>query len=234
MDPDHTGGNEQIAKSGQTFTGGNVTGTIGDSGEGADIIAHENVLVRMSGAAGKPATAPEGALPRDTYHLPSYKLSHFFNGEGVQIFNQPAAHTDGDSIVFFRSSNVLSVGEIFTPDKYPVIDLANGGSVQGLITALNRILQITVPLKYQEGGTYVIPGHGRICDEADVVEYRDMVTIIRDRVQDLIIASGAQDHPARRPRRVRSAIAHEPLRIDIAPAYSGLIDHDRGPVAARD
>jgi glyoxylase-like metal-dependent hydrolase (beta-lactamase superfamily II) len=88
--------------------------------------------------------------------------------------------------VFFRSSNVVSVGDIFTPGKYPVIDWQNGGSAQGLINALNRILQITVPLKYQEGGTYVIPGHGRICDEADVVEYRDMVTIIRDRVQDLI------------------------------------------------
>jgi glyoxylase-like metal-dependent hydrolase (beta-lactamase superfamily II) len=81
---------------------------------------------------------------------------------------------------------VLSVGDLFTPGKYPVIDLQNGGTVQGLINALNRVLQITVPLKYQEGGTYVIPGHGRICDEADVVEYRDMVTIIRDRVQDSI------------------------------------------------
>jgi glyoxylase-like metal-dependent hydrolase (beta-lactamase superfamily II) len=122
--------------------------------------------------------------PNDEYYLAQKDFS--FNGEAVVVYHMPAAHTDGDSVVFFRSSNVLSVGDIFTPGKYPVIDMQNGGSVQGLINALNRILQITVPLKYQEGGTYVVPGHGRICDEADVVEYRDMVTIIRDRVQDLI------------------------------------------------
>jgi glyoxylase-like metal-dependent hydrolase (beta-lactamase superfamily II) len=98
----------------------------------------------------------------------------------------PAAHTDGDSIVFFRRSDVISAGDIFTPETYPVIDLARGGSVQGVIDALNRIIELTVPAKYQEGGTYVIPGHGRLCEEADVVEYRDMVTIIRDRIQDLI------------------------------------------------
>jgi glyoxylase-like metal-dependent hydrolase (beta-lactamase superfamily II) len=78
------------------------------------------------------------------------------------------------------------VGDLFTPGSYPVIDLQNGGSVQGLIAGLNRILEITVPAKFQEGGTYVIPGHGRLCDEAEVVEYRDMVTIVRDRIQDLI------------------------------------------------
>ena len=82
--------------------------------------------------------------------------------------------------------DVIAVGDVFSPDRYPVIDLAMGGSVQGLIAALNRILEITVPARFQEGGTYVIPGHGRLSDEADVVEYRDMVTIIRDRVQDLI------------------------------------------------
>ncbi len=86
----------------------------------------------------------------------------------------------------FRTSDVIAVGDVFSPDRYPVIDRATGGSVQGLIAALNRILEITVPARFQEGGTYVIPGHGRLSDEADVVEYRDMVTIIRDRVQDLI------------------------------------------------
>jgi glyoxylase-like metal-dependent hydrolase (beta-lactamase superfamily II) len=97
-----------------------------------------------------------------------------------------AAHTDGDSIVLFRRSDVVSTGDIFTPGHYPVIDLQNGGGMQGVIDGLNKILQLTVPLKYQEGGTYVIPGRGRICDEADVVEYRDMMTIIRDRIQDMI------------------------------------------------
>jgi cyclase len=98
----------------------------------------------------------------------------------------PAAHTDGDSIVFFRRSDVISTGDIFTPERYPLIDLQRGVTVQGIIDALNRIIEITVPAKYQEGGTYVIPGHGRLCEEADVVEYRDMVTIIRDRIADLI------------------------------------------------
>jgi cyclase len=149
------------------------------------IIAQQNVLNRMSSAPrGAEPLVPDKLWPNDEYFVPQKALS--FNGEAVVINHMPAAHTDGDSIVFFRSSNVLSVGNIFTPDRYPVIDLQNGGSVQGLINALNRILQITVPLKYQEGGTYVIPGQGRICDEADVVEFRDMVTIIRDRVQDLI------------------------------------------------
>jgi len=174
IDSDHIGGNEAIPRLANAATRQNVR-----------IIAHENVVNRMAAAPrGAEPIVPDKLWPNDEYSLPQKDFS--FNGEAVVINHMPSAHTDGDSIVFFRSSNVLSVGEIFTPDKYPVIDLANGGSVQGLITALNRILQITVPLKYQEGGTYVIPGHGRICDEADVVEYRDMVTIIRDRVQDLI------------------------------------------------
>ena len=108
------------------------------------------------------------------------------NGEPIVISHQPAAHTDGDSIVFFRRSDVVSTGDVFTPDRYPVIDLQRGGRVEGIIAALNRILAITVPENFQERGTYVIPGHGRLSDEADVVEYRDMVVIIRDRVQDLI------------------------------------------------
>ena len=109
-----------------------------------------------------------------------------FNGEAVQVFAEKAAHTDGDSIVLFRGSNVLSAGDVFLTTGYPVIDLKRGGSVQGEIKALNHILELTVPHAMQEGGTMVIPGHGRLCDQADVVEYRDMMTIIRDRVADLI------------------------------------------------
>jgi cyclase len=174
IDADHIGGNEALPRLANAATR-----------QAARIIAHENVLNRMSAAPrGAEPIVPDKLWPNDEYYLPQKDFS--FNGEAVVVYHMPAAHTDGDSIVFFRSSNVLSVGDIFTPGRYPVIDLQNGGSVQGLINALNRILQITVPLKYQEGGTYVVPGHGRICDEADVVEYRDMVTIIRDRVQDLI------------------------------------------------
>ncbi len=99
-------------------------------------------------------------------------------------FHVPAAHSDGDSLVFFRRSDVIATGDIFGTTTYPVID--KGGSINGVIDGLNRIIEITIPKDWQEGGTMVIPGHGRICDEADVVEYRDMVTIIRDRIQSSI------------------------------------------------
>lgn len=178
---DHTGGNEKIAKLGSTIAGGNVAGNLTDASVGASIIAHENVLNRMSAA--KPPL-PFGALPTDTYFTAQKNI--YFNGEAVQIIHIPNAHTDGDSLVFFRRSDVLSAGDIFTPGNYPIIDLARGGNVQGILDGLNRIIQISVPADKQEGGTYVIPGHGRLCDQADVVEYRDMVTIIRDRIQDSI------------------------------------------------
>ncbi len=131
---------------------------------------------------GAQAPPPQAGLPNDTYDTPTKDL--FFNGEAVIIFHEPKAHTDGDSMVFFRRSDVISTGDIFTPERYPFIDLARGGSVNGLIDALNFIIHLTVPEHLQDGGTRVIPGHGRLCGEADVVEYREMVTIVRDRVQD--------------------------------------------------
>jgi glyoxylase-like metal-dependent hydrolase (beta-lactamase superfamily II) len=184
--PDHVGGNEFLGKKGSTIAGGNVVGDIGGSAaQGATIIAHEEVLNRMSAAppAGQPAI-PFDALPTDTYV--GGEKDMFFNGEGIQLLHQPAAHTDGDTIVFFRRSDVVSTGDIFTPERYPIIDTTRGGNVQGLIDGLNLIIDLTIPAEKQEGGTMVIPGHGRLCDEADVVEYRDMLTIVRDRFQDMI------------------------------------------------
>jgi cyclase len=178
---DHVGGNELIAKAGSTIAGGNVSGAIADAGEGAAVIAHENVLTRMSGQDDPP---PFEAWPTTTLFMPQKDL--FFNGEPIEILHQPAAHTDGDSIVFFRRSDVISTGDVFTTTAYPVIRPEDGGSIDGVIAALNRIIEITVPEEKQEGGTLVIPGHGRVCDEADVVEYRDMVTIIRDRIMSMI------------------------------------------------
>jgi len=182
---DHTGGNEKIGKAGVTITGGNVAGNISDASQGAAIVAFQKVLDRMSAkpAAGE-AAIPFGDLPTDTYIEPEKPM--YFNGEGIQIIHQPAAHTDGDSIVFFRKSDVVATGDLFTPGNYPVIDLQRGGSLQGIIDALNKLIEITIPADKQEGGTYVIPGHGRLCDQADVVEYRDMATIIRDRIADMI------------------------------------------------
>jgi glyoxylase-like metal-dependent hydrolase (beta-lactamase superfamily II) len=177
---DHTGGNESLVK--QRGTG---------AAQAVRVIAHQSVLNRLI-AAGPSAGASGGFRLNAAITVPitsTYDTAtkdFYLNGESIVIHHAPAAHTDGDSLVHFRSSDVLAVGDIFSPDGYPFIDIASGGSVQGLIAALNRILEITVPARFQEGGTYVIPGHGRLSDEADVVEYRDMVTIIRDRVQDLV------------------------------------------------
>jgi cyclase len=178
---DHVGSNEAVAKAGSTIAGGNVSGAIADAGEGAAVIAHENVLVRMSSQETPP---PFEAWPTVTLFMPQKDLH--FNGEPIEILHQPAAHTDGDSLVFFRRSDVVSTGDVFTTTGYPVIRPEDGGGIDGVIAALNRIIEITVPEEKQEGGTLVIPGHGRLSDEADVVEYRDMVTIIRDRIESMV------------------------------------------------
>jgi len=176
-DPDQTGGNEKVADAGHTITGGNVARFNADFP--ATMVAHEKVASRM-----REGGAPPASWPMDTYFTEGKDL--FVNGEAVQVFHQPAAHSDGDSLVFFRRSDVVSTGDLFVPDRYPVIDVAKGGSINGVVAAINRILDLTVPADKEEGGTMVIPGRGRLCDEADVVEYRDMLTIVRDRIQDLV------------------------------------------------
>jgi len=181
IDPDHTGGNVKIAKAGVTFTGGNVARGPGGSGNRAEIWAFETVLNRMTD--GK---TPEAAWPTDTYYTNTYKWNGFFNGEGIQLFHVPAAHTDGDTIVYFRYSDVISAGEVLSTTSYPAIDVAKGGSIQGEIDALNKILEIAIPQFRSQGGTFIIPGRGRLCDEGDVANYRNMVVKIRDRIQDMI------------------------------------------------
>jgi len=171
---DHTGGNEAIAKAGK-WLGGNAPGNFGLATTSARVIAHERALFEMK-------DLPIGAQPTETF---TTDKEIFFNGEAIQIIHQPSALSSGDVTVFFRRSDVVAAGDIFTTTAYPAIDLARGGSMQGEIDALNRLLDITIPSSHAEGGTYVIPGHGRLTDEADVVEYRDMATIIRDRVQAL-------------------------------------------------
>ena len=185
FDPEHTGGNERLAAAGKTITGGNVAGNIADAAEGAAVLAHENVLIRMSDSTLKPPV-PFGALPTEAYFEPFYKLSHHFNGEGIQMIHRPAAHTDGDSIVWFRGSDVISAGDIFTTTAYPVIDIARGGSINGILDSLNYLLDLAFSEFRTEGGTIIVPGHGRLSDSADVAYYRDMVTVIRDRIQDMI------------------------------------------------
>ncbi|HEV3330496.1 MAG TPA: MBL fold metallo-hydrolase [Bryobacteraceae bacterium] len=188
-DPDHVGGNAAIAKAGQTlFTQGGGAGIGADFlGGGASILSAEQVLTRMSGSSGQPSPFPVTAWPSETFNQPRKYM--YLNGEGIEVFHQPAAHTDGDAIVFFRRSDVVVAGDIFDTTRFPVINVAKGGGINGEIAALQKLVDTaipSVPIVSREEGTLVIPGHGRICDQLDVVEYRDMVTIIRDRIRDLM------------------------------------------------
>ncbi|MGA0805166.1 MAG: MBL fold metallo-hydrolase [Pseudohongiellaceae bacterium] len=194
--PDHTGGNANLRAAGRTGVGNNVNG--------ATIIAHQNALQRM-------VTPPDGAavpvegLPTLTWSTPHRDL--WFNGEGVRMIHQPAAHTDGDSIVYFRRSDVIATGDVYGTTMYPLIELASGGSIQGVIAAANNLIDLIIPEYGQDGGTLVIPGHGRLSDVGDVINWRDMLTITRDRIQfmidrgmtleEVLAARPTQDYDAR-------------------------------------
>jgi cyclase len=185
-DPDHTGGNDALSQAGWALPDAGLNPLRQANGTmppGASIIAHINVLNRMSAPTGKESAVPSSRWPTDTYETDSWRL---YNGEGVFIYHPPNAHTDGDSYVLFRKSDVVSTGDIFSLASYPVIKADQGGSINGLIDALNDIIALLEPKENEEGGTYVIPGHGHICDRHDVVNYRDMVTIIRGRIQSLV------------------------------------------------
>jgi glyoxylase-like metal-dependent hydrolase (beta-lactamase superfamily II) len=183
--PDHVGGNVIVSKAGRSIIAGNFAPqALAGAANSAKIFAHENTQLRMTEGEGSQPAAPTAALPTDTFFTARDDL--YFNGEAVQLLHQPHAHTDGDIIVYFRKSDVVVTGDVYINTTFPVINLQQGGSLNGIIASLNRIVEITVPKDKQEGGTYVIPGHGRLADEADVVEYLDLVTIIRDRIQDAI------------------------------------------------
>ena len=172
--PDHMGGNESLGKQ------------LAGRGRGAappTILSHENMLLQLASPEGGAPRLPQGALPTDAY-LDVKEI--WFNGESIQVLHQPGAHTDGDSIVYFRKSDVISTGDIFSTTTYPIIDGQRNGGIQGIIDGLNHILDLAVPETNAEGGTRIVPGHGRLADEADVVEYRNMVVIIRDRIRDLV------------------------------------------------
>jgi glyoxylase-like metal-dependent hydrolase (beta-lactamase superfamily II) len=189
-DADHVGGNAELAKAGRsmyTAEGNQAAFIKAMTGGAASIMAHENVLIRMSAPTGKASSFPSDAWPGETFST-DYRNFHF-NGEGIEVLHQPAAHTDGDSMVFFRISDVVMAGNVMDTTRFPVINTEEGGSIQGEIDALNRLIRLAIPpgpYVYEEGGTFVIPGYGRICDQADVVEYRDMIVIMRDVVKDMM------------------------------------------------
>jgi cyclase len=198
---DFVGGNEKLAKAGYTiFT--NAIGNAGFAGAmtnngAAAILAHDSVLTRMSKAG-----YTNSASPSEAFFTPRKALR--MNDEGLEILYQPAAHSDADSFVLFRGSDVVVTGDVMDMNRFPMIDLANGGSIQGEIDALNRLIDLTIsptPFIYKDVGTYVIPGRGRLSEQMEVVDYRDMVVIVRDTIAELIKQGKTLDqikaaHPA--------------------------------------
>ena len=192
-DADHVGGNETIAKAGLSILAGAVAAGAGlgddlvTNAGGASVLAHENVLTRMSAPTGQQSPFPLAMWPTKTFAAKTYAM--YLNGEGIQVIHEPAAHTDGDTIVFFRRGDVIATGDVVDTTRFPVIDVEKGGSLKGEIDALNHLMDLSIPnlpLQWNPDRTFLVPGHGRVLDKIDLLEYRDMVTIVRDRVQDLI------------------------------------------------
>jgi len=189
---DHVGNNEELSKAGRTLLP--LTDTVGaelavtmTGGGVAPILAAENVLRRMSAPTGKQSPYSADAWPTEAFSTKQKAM--YINNEAIEVLHQHVAVTNGDSLVFFRRSDVIMAGDILDTTRFPAIDLANGGSIQGELDALNRLVEMTVPpvpFVWRVGGTYVIPGHGRSCEQSDVVEYRDMVTIVRDIIRDMV------------------------------------------------
>jgi len=206
-DADHVGGNEKLSKAGQTILGhqgsSGVSEDVYTSGGAASVLAHENVFTRMSAPQ---SPFPFAALPTKTYSGRSYPM--YLNGDGIQVMHMPAARSDGDSIVFFRRADVIVSGDIIDTARFPRIDVAKGGSIQGEIAALNGLLEMMIPpfpLRWRDERTYLIPGHGFVADYGDVVEYRNVVTIVRLTSMPMRAAVSLSSDTARMavPTRVR-------------------------------
>ena len=182
-DPEHVGGNDKVGAAGMPINPDNFTDE-----ERATVLAHENVLQRMSAPKNRnEKPAPTAMWPTETFT--SRYRSFYVNDEAVQVIRQLGAVSDGDVIVHFRRADVIATGDIVDLRRFPVIDAAKGGSIQGELDALNRLLDLTVPpmpLVLKPGRTLVVPGHGRISDYGELVDYRDMVTTIKDIIEDMI------------------------------------------------
>jgi glyoxylase-like metal-dependent hydrolase (beta-lactamase superfamily II) len=186
-DADHVGGNEALSSAGEKlFAGGLPGGGQPNAASTADRVAP---VVAVEGVLRHLAKSPAAVWPTEVFHYA--RKAMYLNGEAIEMLHQPSAHTDSDLFVFFRRSDVVMAGEVLDTRQFPVIDVARGGSIQGELAALNRLVELAVPstpVVTREAGTIVVPGHGRLCDAYDVVEYRDMLTIIADRVRDSIKA----------------------------------------------
>ena len=184
---DHVGGNAAIADTGEIIPFREPNYTAGPQGAldttKASVISYYTMFHRLAGPTGRTPKIPELGWPDNTYSIDQKRLH--FNGEAVVILHR-ASNTDGNSIVFFRKSDVVSAGDLLDLTGYPVIDLEAGGSMQAVVESLNSLIDIAVPAANAAGGTLIVAGHGRIADHAEVVYYRDMMAIVRDRVQDMI------------------------------------------------
>jgi glyoxylase-like metal-dependent hydrolase (beta-lactamase superfamily II) len=168
---DHTGGNENLGKMGVT------------------ILARENLRMRLEkpnpGANGAPGVPmPAAGLPVITYDAP---VTIRMDGEEVRLIPAPAAHTDGDTFVKFVNADVIMTGDFYRSIQYPNIDRANGGSLPGLINALNAVIANAGP------NTKIIPGHGPTVDRNAVTAHRDMVIAIRDKVAPMVREGKTQE-----------------------------------------
>ena len=189
---DHIGGNANLRIAGSTVIGGNMPGAVPYAeGGGAQVIAHENVLLRLSATLGSEQEVASNMWPTNTFFDAEKRLH--YNGEGIRIIHQPAAHTDGDVVVYFRRSDVVSTGDVFSTTGWPIIDLEAGGSYEGVVAALSAIVDLIIPVYGQDGGTLVIPGHGRLSGLGDVLDYREMVIVIGDRLRGMIDAGMTLD-----------------------------------------
>ena len=169
---DHTGGNENLGEA------------------GAIIVAHANVRKRMSEKQFMEAfnrtvePSPKGALPVVTFEQ---SVTFHWNDETIEVVHVQPAHTDGDSFVHFRSANVLHAGDVFFNGMYPFIDTGTGGNLEGMIRAVERILERC------DGETRIIPGHGSLASRADLERYHRMLTTVRDRVEPMLRAGRSRD-----------------------------------------
>jgi glyoxylase-like metal-dependent hydrolase (beta-lactamase superfamily II) len=192
---DHTGGNEPLGRS------------------GALIVAHDAVRRRMSVDQFMKAfdrqvpAAPPAALPVVTFGIDT---TLHWNGESIHAIHVPRAHTDGDAIVHFEKANVLHLGDVYFAGRYPFIDLDSGGSLVGMIQAVDLALGIANPK------TRIIPGHGPLSDRAGLVAYRDVLTHARERISDAIEAG----------KSLEQVLAEKPLAEFDAEWGSGFITPD--------
>jgi len=196
--PDHVGGQEALSQAGRTLLnyvvgpGGFGGGDFQTNGGAAGMMAHENVLEHMAKPP-KGSTSRDGAYPSNAWPVELYNgirpRSLYLNGDGVTVSYQPGAISDSDSFVAFRRTDVIAAGDILDLRNFPVIDTDSGGTINGTINALTRLIEMSigpVPLTWHADRTLIVPGHGRICDQGEVVEYRDMLVMVRDRIQDLV------------------------------------------------